>query len=170
MIDWTQDLLRSGTRLGGRSLRATVPVSRGTARLEPESAAVLHTIGVCRSTRWSSVGNRGPGSLRRENRGTPRREHQCASLGWRDRAGATWQPRIKWLWDPEVPLRSGKPGGDGAWAGAQVRCRSASAKPELLGRLLWESRGGTLITCALSAPRRASRRGRSRKRDWHTGK
>lgn len=66
----------------------------------------------------------------------------------------------------EVPLARTNLG-DGVRAGA--RMRTAFRLGRRSGRsLLWGSRGGTLIRCALSAPGGVSPQGRSHKRDEAT--
>jgi hypothetical protein len=91
-----------------------------------------------------------------------------ASLGWRDRAGATWQPRIKWLWDPKIPLRWVNPG-------RRRLSRSSGALPFGLQAAgaswtptLGVARRHADQVCVVGAPKSVSPK-RSRKRDWHTG-
>jgi hypothetical protein len=138
--------------------------SQRTVRREPETcscrdqqtaeAGCVQTAGAdCGDLRWATVGldssEEGSGGLSPERRSGGRLERRPVST-WVDDRELRKRPRIKWSQGPESLLARASPGrrrlsrSAGA-AAVRLGCRSCRS-------LLWGSHGGTLITCALSAP------------------
>jgi len=132
-----------------------VSVPRGTARRSQRPAvALLRSVGVPEHARdlggqprsWSPP-KRSPDGPRRACR---------ASLGRRDRVGATLAATDQVAQGTEVPAPGGEPRGDGTSAEARVLCHSVPGGPRAAWTLLWSRAQARVIRCTLSTLAEAS--------------